>query len=66
MCAGDSRFTDDRADPTPLKAICARCPVVTQCRTLAIANPGGTAHGVWGVLGSLLCRPVGRYGLDDD
>lgn len=65
-CREDPRFTDDNADPAPLKLVCRACPLLQQCRTLALANPIGTTSGVFGIVGGLVCRPVSRYGRDDD
>ncbi|MDQ1124889.1 WhiB family transcriptional regulator [Microbacterium trichothecenolyticum] len=62
-CHGDSRFTSDESDPAALKLVCRGCPLLTQCRALALANLAGK---VYGVLGGLVCRSAGLYGLDDD
>lgn len=66
LCEGDSRFTSDTSDPAPLKVVCRSCPLIQQCRALALANPVGTTSGVFGIVGGLVCRSVGRYGRDDD
>lgn len=52
-CQGDDRFTSETADPAPLAMICARCPLIEQCRALAMASNTGP---VWGVLGGLVRR----------
>lgn len=65
LCEGDDRFTSDTSDPGPLKLVCKSCPLLQQCRALALTNPVGTSSGVWGVVGGLVCRPTGRYGKDD-
>ncbi|WP_366936089.1 WhiB family transcriptional regulator [uncultured Microbacterium sp.] len=57
LCEGDSRFTSDTSDPAPLKAVCGACPLLPQCRALAIANPAGR---VFGVIGGLVCRSEPR------
>lgn len=46
--APQSVFFPERGDDTrPAKAICARCPVLEECRAYAVAAPQ-TLQGVWG------------------
>lgn len=52
-CLGDTRFTSETADPVPLAMICAKCPLFSQCRTLAEASHTGP---IFGVLGGLVRR----------
>lgn len=52
-CRDDPRFTADDAEPAPLKAICAGCPLLTQCRDVAVAGPQGR---MFGVIGGRVCR----------
>lgn len=52
-CLGDDRFTSETADPAPLIKVCAKCPLFSQCRTLAEASNRGP---VWGVVGGLVRR----------
>lgn len=50
-CAGadPAAFFPERGEDTgPALALCARCPVVDECRTYALEQPGRTDHGVWG------------------
>lgn len=39
-----------RHDVKAAKQICRGCPVLNECRTWALANPGATADGIWGGL----------------
>lgn len=39
-------FPDKGGAPSPAKDICAACPVITQCRDYALADP--SLWGVWG------------------
>lgn len=52
-CRDDARFTQDDADPGPLRIICSGCPIFDPCRTLAQMNPQGK---VYGILGGLVRR----------
>lgn len=46
--APPSLFFPERGDPTaPAKAICAKCPVLVECRAYAL-DAGPVLHGIWG------------------
>lgn len=37
-------------DARPAKAVCAGCPLVTECREWALSQPTAYVYGVWGGL----------------
>jgi WhiB family transcriptional regulator, redox-sensing transcriptional regulator len=74
--ADDLFFPEGRSDSDAFaqqveaaKAVCAACPVLSECRSYALANPGLTGFGVWGGLSEgerrqlaadrAACTPVG-------
>lgn len=42
------------------RAVCRRCPVLTECLTWALAHPQQTEHGVWGATTPAERRAVRR------
>jgi WhiB family redox-sensing transcriptional regulator len=54
----DVFFPDKGASNREAKKVCARCPVLTQCREFAVATPELT--GVWGGLSNRERRNLRR------
>jgi hypothetical protein len=59
--ANGLRVITDEPTASPIRTrICARCPVMWQCRDWALANPSLAEFGVWGGLSEAERRSLRR------